>query len=116
MAWTNGPSRTSTTHWKQLRAKAERQLDYRCQHCGSEDNLELDHIVNDARGGTETLDNVQWLCKRCHGRKTQQEASERRGRYRRRTPPPLGTSAHPVRRHPTKNTTQTRVRNLSRKE
>ena len=90
MAWTNGPSRTSTTHWKQLRTKAKRQLDYRCQHCGAEEHLELDHIVNVSRGGQDTLENLQWLCKRCHNVKTQLEAAERRGRYRRRKAPPLG--------------------------
>lgn len=83
MAWTNGPSRTSTTHWKQLRAKAKRQLDYRCQHCGSENNLELDHIVNAARGGQDTLDNCQWLCRQCHNRKTQQEATRAKNAWRR---------------------------------
>ena len=84
MAWTNGPSRTSTTHWKQLRTKAKRQLDYRCQHCGAEEHLELDHIVNHARGGEDTLDNLQWLCRRCHGRKTQQEAAKARTAWKRK--------------------------------
>ncbi|WP_376752709.1 HNH endonuclease [Corynebacterium variabile] len=91
MAWTNGNKRTSTTQWKALRRRAKTQLDHRCQHCGDENSpLELDHILNHARGGTDDLSNLQWLCRPCHNIKTQREAAERRGRYRRREAPPLG--------------------------
>lgn len=76
--------------WKKLRREAKRELDYRCQQCGSTECLELDHIVNRARGGADTLENVQWLCRDCHRVKSSREASERRGRFRRETPPPLG--------------------------
>lgn len=76
--------------WKKLRREAKRELDYRCQHCGSTERLELDHIVNRARGGSDTLDNVQWLCHECHRVKSSREATARRGRFRRATPPPLG--------------------------
>jgi 5-methylcytosine-specific restriction protein A len=56
-----------------LRRQAQRAIPRRCAWCGSADRLELDHTVNLAAGGTDTLDNVQWLCTDCHRVKTQQE-------------------------------------------
>jgi 5-methylcytosine-specific restriction endonuclease McrA len=37
-----------------------------CQHCGSAENLVLDHIVSIAKGGLSTLDNLQLLCANCN--------------------------------------------------
>ncbi|RSE14425.1 HNH endonuclease, partial [Acinetobacter johnsonii] len=37
-------------------------------------NLECDHIVNKAQGGTDDMDNLQSLCKPCHDKKSQQES------------------------------------------
>ena len=90
MAWENGNSRTSTGAWKKIRQQAKHQLPYECAHCGDGEPLELDHIVNHKRGGTDELDNLQWLCQACHKVKTQREAAARRGQYRRKPKPPLG--------------------------
>lgn len=38
----------------------------RCQHCGAEDALVLDHVVSIARGGRSELDNLQILCAACN--------------------------------------------------
>jgi hypothetical protein len=43
--------------------------EYRCQYCGSWENLHLDHIVALANGGTDDLDNLQTLCGMCNLRK-----------------------------------------------
>lgn len=40
-----------------------------CKQCGSTENLEIDHIVPLARGGSNELDNLQILCKKCNRRK-----------------------------------------------
>ncbi|ACZ29618.1 HNH endonuclease [Xylanimonas cellulosilytica DSM 15894] len=40
---------------------------YRCVWCGSADNLEVDHIVRYADGGSNTPDNLRTLCHGCHG-------------------------------------------------
>ena len=92
MAWgdyDNG-GRTSTSAWRRIKQQAKHALPYQCAKCGTGEPLELDHIVNHKRGGTDALDNLQWLCPPCHKAKTQQEAAARRGQYRRKPKPPLG--------------------------
>lgn len=81
MPWKNGVGRTSVAQWKRLRRLAREALDYRCQDCGGEGSLQLDHIVPVAEGGADTLDNLQWLCPECHRQKTLGEI--RRGHARR---------------------------------
>jgi len=41
-----------------------------CRHCGSTENLELDHIHPFSRGGTSTADNLQLLCGDCNRHKS----------------------------------------------
>jgi 5-methylcytosine-specific restriction protein A len=72
-------SRTGTTGWLKLskialrRARAQGQT--RCPFCGVLLNFEVsrqpnsaepDHIIPHARGGTDTLENVQVICRRCN--------------------------------------------------
>ena len=38
----------------------------RCVKCGSRKNPELHHIVPHARGGSNRLENLQLLCRRCN--------------------------------------------------
>ena len=42
---------------------------YRCVKCGSTRNLEIDHKVSLANGGTNHIDNLQTLCQDCNRRK-----------------------------------------------
>ena len=97
MAWqSGGTTRTSTTAYKQHRERMKTELDYQCQdaHRGPcAGNLELDHIVPHAEGGTDTPSNLQWRCKRHHAMKSQREAQ--RGRQRRRSRGSFETEAHP---------------------
>ena len=37
-----------------------------CVYCGSMGALELDHIFPRAKGGTNALSNLQWLCRMCN--------------------------------------------------
>ncbi|QUI30672.1 HNH endonuclease [Streptomyces alfalfae] len=46
---------------------------FTCQRCSARTELEVDHIVPVARGGTWELDNLWTLCKGCHRRKTYYE-------------------------------------------
>lgn len=97
MAWQNGgTSRTSTPQWRKIRAQCIARDGNRCSRCGAdgaEVPLECDHIVNVARGGTDTLDNAAMLCQPCHKLKTNAEAAEgRRARHASRKRP---TPRHP---------------------
>lgn len=80
MAWRNGSSRTTAAEWKRLHRLVKQRLPYWCAQCGTEPmvghaGLELDHIVPVAEGGTDGLDNLQWLCPSCHAEKSRREAA-----------------------------------------
>jgi len=38
----------------------------RCVQCGANDYLEYDHMIPFSKGGANTLNNVQLLCRRCN--------------------------------------------------
>jgi hypothetical protein len=40
-----------------------------CVSCGSNENLEYDHIIPWSRGGADTVRNLQLLCQTCNRRK-----------------------------------------------
>jgi len=40
-----------------------------CVNCGSDDNLEIDHILNVSMGGSTSYDNGQVLCAECNQEK-----------------------------------------------
>lgn len=48
---------------------AGKRDDFRCKHCGTRDNLSVDHIHPESLGGTLDLDNLQTLCMPCNARK-----------------------------------------------
>ena len=41
----------------------------RCVNCGSEVDLEYDHIIPVAKGGSSTVQNIQILCMTCNRKK-----------------------------------------------
>ncbi len=45
-------------------------LDGGCSRCGTSDELQIDHVKSMVIGGTNTIDNLQTLCKPCHLLKT----------------------------------------------
>lgn len=59
----------TTTEWRNLRAACFRVWGKTCMYCGDK-ATEVDHIIELAVGGTNTIDNVQPLCKPCHLMKT----------------------------------------------
>jgi DNA-directed RNA polymerase subunit RPC12/RpoP len=71
------PSRVTREEWKayyksdrwaSLRAEARAVLSYRCVRCGRSHGLHLHHR-HYLSFGSETLDDVEWLCAWCHRRR-----------------------------------------------
>ena len=86
-------SQGTTTQWRNLRAACFRVWGRSCLMCGDR-ATDVDHIIELAAGGTNTIDNVQPLCKDCHKAKTarfnstRQRATEsHRGVFSRVVPP-----------------------------
>lgn len=52
---------------------------FRCRQCGSDDNLTLDHIVPQSKGGSHAEENLQVLCRSCNSAKKNREASAELG-------------------------------------
>ena len=42
---------------------------HKCSFCGATERLELDHILPVASGGTNDIENLRVLCKRCNARR-----------------------------------------------
>lgn len=49
-----------------LRNKIFKRDSFKCGSCGSEENLQIDHIVPFSKGGLTTIKNLQTLCKTCN--------------------------------------------------
>jgi 5-methylcytosine-specific restriction endonuclease McrA len=43
---------------------------FTCLHCGSKDNLSVDHINPESYGGTLDIENLQTLCRYCNSKKS----------------------------------------------
>ena len=54
---------------KSVREAVFKQDNYRCVKCGSTKNLEVDHKVSLANGGTNHISNLQTHCRDCNRRK-----------------------------------------------
>jgi 5-methylcytosine-specific restriction endonuclease McrA len=67
---------TTGAHWRRLRQLALARDGYRCQHCGSTEDLTV-HLHPAARGDHDsaTLDASTTLCRRCHGKLDARRAS-----------------------------------------
>ncbi len=44
-----------------------------CRYCGSDENLQIDHIISRKRGGTHDLENLQVLCRDCNLKKSSKD-------------------------------------------
>ncbi|MCQ4364557.1 HNH endonuclease [Mycobacterium gordonae] len=87
IGWKNRPrtassARTNQTHWQKLRVRVLQRDNHQCRirgpRClGAAD--QVDHIIPVHRGGTDTDDNAQAVCRPCHAAKTAREARLARG-------------------------------------
>jgi len=58
---------TSSMEAKRLwRKQVKESWDYACAYCGSDEDLTIDHIVPQSKGGPDTTDNVVCCCKSCN--------------------------------------------------
>lgn len=56
--------------------RIKKRDDFKCVKCGSEEKLEVDHIVPLFKGGKNIDENLQTLCKKCHQEKSVGEMRE----------------------------------------
>lgn len=61
----HGAGKIDTKAW----LKKLKRLGGKCQHCGTTDNITLDHILPISKGGTNDIRNLQPLCQSCNSRK-----------------------------------------------
>lgn len=47
---------------------------WQCVTCGSDENLEVDHIRPTYVGGSDEPDNLQTLCRKCHRQKSSEDS------------------------------------------
>ena len=52
-----------------VRAAVYERDGFACVRCGSDDDLSLDHIVPWSRGGSDTVENFQTMCRPCNSSK-----------------------------------------------
>ena len=69
--------------WRKVRAAVLDRDMRMCQRCYRQGRYkagnEVDHIVPKARGGRDTLSNLEVICRDCHRDKTAQESLQERG-------------------------------------
>ena len=63
-----GKAEIGTRRWKKLRARIISR-DGACVWCGSQEQLQVDHIMPRVMGGTNAEENLQVLCKTCNLKK-----------------------------------------------
>lgn len=63
------PRRRRTPFTKPLRRQVYERDGYRCRHCGTAENLSVDHVYPFSLGGQDGIENLQTLCRSCNSRK-----------------------------------------------
>jgi 5-methylcytosine-specific restriction endonuclease McrA len=54
---------------------------YKCARCGATTDLDIDHIMPRSAGGSSRLENLQFLCRSCHVKKTDEDEEAMRKDY-----------------------------------
>jgi HNH endonuclease len=67
---------TSDGSWISLREAVFARDGYRCTYCGSQENLQCDHVHPRAKGGSDALDNLTTACQQCNASKRDRLISE----------------------------------------
>jgi CRISPR/Cas system Type II protein with McrA/HNH and RuvC-like nuclease domain len=56
--------------WKK---KIKEKWENKCAYCGSEENLTIDHVIPQSRGGNDFISNVICSCENCNKSKSHQD-------------------------------------------
>jgi 5-methylcytosine-specific restriction endonuclease McrA len=74
-----------TRHFSPRRKQLIRERDgFKCVLCGSDDRLQVDHIIPVRLGGTNDVGNGRTLCHACHVKKTAEDKAAIRARLTQR--------------------------------
>ena len=64
------PATRSRSISRSVRNAVYRRDEGRCRQCGSNENIEYDHIIPHSKGGSNTERNIQLLCEQCNRKKS----------------------------------------------
>ena len=62
-----GRESATRTHWVETKEALVERAEGRCEACG-ERGWEAHHVKKRSQGGNDRLENLVWLCHRCHSR------------------------------------------------
>ncbi|OFZ47623.1 MAG: hypothetical protein A2381_09600 [Bdellovibrionales bacterium RIFOXYB1_FULL_37_110] len=65
----NVPAKNSRHIPRKIKETVYKRTNGECENCKSTQNLEFDHLIPYAKGGTNNLTNIQLLCSNCNKRK-----------------------------------------------
>lgn len=55
--------------WRVRRRQVLEKAGYRCEECGNAGRIEVHHKIKISQCGTDDLENLEALCRRCHFRR-----------------------------------------------
>lgn len=61
--------RKSLANYQKIMEKLKNKYNFSCVHCGSKNNLTVDHIIPVSKGGSDNESNLQLMCRSCNSKK-----------------------------------------------
>ncbi len=65
----NRSKRVRIAKYKDVLKELKHKYNFSCVHCGTKNNLTIDHIKPVSKGGRNNIENLQLLCKSCNSKK-----------------------------------------------
>ncbi len=54
------------SQWRELKEEIKAERGSKCELCGSQENLDLHHVIARRKKGNDIKENLQLLCRSCH--------------------------------------------------